>query len=371
MKVMTPKNVTLELPKGGRDSSLEFFRIILMFFIVAHHYVVNSEMVLAMADGRMSLGNRLLMACAGGWGKVGINCFVLMTGYFMCTKNISIRKYLRLYCEVVFYNLMILGAFVISGHEHFTLRSLIAAIVPLRGISAGFVSAFLVFYLMIPFLNILVENMTAQSHLRLVELLVLIFSILPCVPGYHFSINYVEWFVVLFVVASYLRKYPAPWMRKPIVCITCGCLMVGLGMLSLIAMELLRGSGRLGNLGTFYWVADCNKPLALAIAITLFLSFKNLKFRQSACVNVTATTVFGILLIHANCDAMRNWLWKDVFSCVSWAASQYLWAHVLISVTSVFVVCVFIDLIRQLLFRIVGSFVHRPLQIEGRCSGVK
>lgn len=59
-----------------------------MYLIVLHHYVVNS----GLADTMQLHGDfpkNLVYAIAGGWGKIGINCFVLITGYFMCKSSIS------------------------------------------------------------------------------------------------------------------------------------------------------------------------------------------------------------------------------------------------------------------------------------------
>ena len=74
-----------------RDSNIELFRIITMFFIVAHHYVVNSGLTLD--DGPIAANplsaNSIFLLLFGAWGKIGINCFVMITGYFMCKSNIT------------------------------------------------------------------------------------------------------------------------------------------------------------------------------------------------------------------------------------------------------------------------------------------
>lgn len=66
-----------------RNSNLELYRIIVMLLIVAHHYVVNSGMMEEMAKDPLS-SRSLFFYIFGMWGKTGINCFVLITGYFMC-----------------------------------------------------------------------------------------------------------------------------------------------------------------------------------------------------------------------------------------------------------------------------------------------
>ncbi len=73
------------MKKKLRDSNLELFRIITMLLIVAHHYVVNSG--LTAPDGPIFAeplsSDSLYLLLIGAWGKIGINCFVLITGYFI------------------------------------------------------------------------------------------------------------------------------------------------------------------------------------------------------------------------------------------------------------------------------------------------
>lgn len=93
--------------RGVRSSNIELFRIISMLMIVAHHYVVNSGL-LDCIDAQSSLHLKYYFLLLLGWGgKTGINCFVLITGYFMCTSNITKKKFLKLLGEVYFYKVVI------------------------------------------------------------------------------------------------------------------------------------------------------------------------------------------------------------------------------------------------------------------------
>ena len=76
----SPANV-----KKLRDSNLELYRIICMLLIVAHHYVVNSGV--AGKGGPLwedcTSGNSIFISLFGAWGKTGINCFLMITGYYV------------------------------------------------------------------------------------------------------------------------------------------------------------------------------------------------------------------------------------------------------------------------------------------------
>lgn len=64
--------------------------------------------------------------------------------------------------------------------------------------------------------------------------------------------------------------------------------------------------------------------------------------------------MFGVLLIHANSDTMRQWLWQDLLDNVGWFATDYAVLHALISVTMIFIIRIGLDLFRL-------RFVEKPL----------
>ena len=196
-----------------RNSNIELYRIIVMLSIVAHHYVVNSgiEDVMELAP---TSGRSIYYYLFGAWGKVGINCFVLITGYFMCKSHITAEKFLKLLLEVMFYKILIHGIFMIAGAEEICLKNIFFMFMPVTSVKTDFVSCFLLFFLCIPFLNIMVRNMTQRQHQLLLALLLGIFTILGTMLGGRFKTNYVTWFCVLYFISSYIRLYnPLPKLR--------------------------------------------------------------------------------------------------------------------------------------------------------------
>lgn len=90
------------------------------------------------------------------------------------------------------------------------------------------------------------------------------------------------------------------------------------------------------------------------VLVSMFLFFKDLKMKNNRWINKIATATFGVLLIHGNSDAMREWLWGDVLKNESFYNSSYMWLHALLSVLLVYLVCVAIDLLRI-------QFVEKPI----------
>lgn len=100
-------------------SNLELFRIIAMLLIVAHHYVVNSGLLEFITAEPTSLRAQTYL-WFGIWGKTGINCFMMITGYFMCKSKITIKKFVKLLFQKYFYNIGIFTIFLLAGYEHYS-----------------------------------------------------------------------------------------------------------------------------------------------------------------------------------------------------------------------------------------------------------
>lgn len=97
-------------------------------------------------------------------------------------------------------------------------------------------------------------------------------------------------------------------------------------------------------------MSDSNTFLAVAVSISSFLFFKNLRLKYNKVINTIAASTFGVLQIHANSDAMRKWLWTDVLNNVEMYDSSWLVVHAIGSVICIFGICVVIDLFRRIVF---------------------
>ena len=331
-----------------RESNIELFRIIMMMLIVAHHYVINSGVFDAISAPPYTWKHYFLYFF-GMWGKIGINCFVLITGYFMCKSDITMRKFLKLLLEVLFYNVVIYTIFVMSGYESFSVKGIAIAINPLGSISDGFIACFLIYYLLIPFLNAMVNHITKKQHALLMGLCMLFFVLWDHIPGVEYRFNYVGWFCVLHIIASYIRFY-LPNNNKNnrhevLLIITGGVFAI----LSVIGQCMMIEQG--WHVGWQYkWVSDCNAIVGVISSVMMFIGFRELRIKYSPLINGIAASTFGVLLIHANSDTMRRWLWQDVCHNVDWISSPYMPLHAIGCVLAIFTICIVIDKMRIYLF---------------------
>lgn len=341
----------------ARSSNLELLRIIAMLVIVAHHSVVNSGISDQFSFASIS-PNMIFLQLWGMWGKTAINAFVMITGYFMCTSKLTWKRFAKIYLEAKFYRVLFFIIFVIAGYEVISAKSVFKLLFGyIYGINVGFTSSFFAFYLFIPFMNALIEKLEKDLW-KLILLLVGFFTIASTFFFNNTVFHHVFWYMTLYFVAAWIRLYPSKWMQNVKLTGAALCLFVLLSVVSVFVIDIL---GYLLHMDknwalSYYMVSDSNKLLAFLVGVSAFLFFKNLKIKNSRIINGVASTTFGVLLIHANSDAMRQWLWKDLLN----VPGMYDMSLVDLCVTEVavmfgvFAVCSTIDCLRI-------QFIEKPV----------
>lgn len=335
-------------PKAkSRNSNLELYRIIVMLLIVAHHCVLHSGVLLETLPQTPICAKSIFYYVMGMWGKTGIDCFVLITGYFMCKTSITLRKYLKLLMEVVFYNVVIYVLFVIVDKQPLSLARLFFAVFPFQDIGGLFVPCFLLFYLFIPYLTILVTHLGKKKHTLLLALCLGIYSVMMTMPHFHVTMNYITWYCVLFFISSYIRNYGLfpklksnKWGGISLLCIL-------LSIISVICVVYF--DEKWGRLTPPYKYVDVSGVCAVLTSVSSFMFFKDFKLRNYRWINLVASGTFGVLLIHDNNSEMRQWLWRSLLDVKQIYAMDDSKAYLypILIVCNIFVICVVIDLMRK------------------------
>lgn len=359
MEVNTVKHYSRKNFLGGvgeRDSSIELLRVVTMICIIMHHYIVNSGIIDEITSANVLSANAIFALIFGWGGKTGINCFVLITGYFMCKSIVNGRKILRILLEIEFYKLVLFIIFSLSGYEVFSYKEMVKMLIPVYSIGTDFSQSYLIFFLFFPYLNLLIRNMNEKNHRYLLMICVCADTFVQTFLMASNAFTYIGWFITLYFIAAYIRKYldgdyynefftkdlfadKKLWRRLAITTLflSWGSVVAGSFIYAMTGRRLM-----------YHFVADSNKFFALITSLTVFLYFKNLKLRYSRFINTVAASTFGVLMIHANSDTMRKWLWRDIFNNLNAFNSTliYFICHALVVVILVYIVCTLIDMVR-------------------------
>ena len=94
---------------NSRQSNIELLRIVAMLMIIAHHFSVHGNFDLR----NMLVGNNIWLQFLATGGKIGVNIFVMISGYFLISsKNIETKKVLKLLAQILFYSVIIFILFI-------------------------------------------------------------------------------------------------------------------------------------------------------------------------------------------------------------------------------------------------------------------
>lgn len=203
---------------------------------------------------------------------------------------------------------------------------------PVWGFNSNFTNCFIAFWLTTPFWNILIQNMTKKQHQLLLILLLGIYTILGSIPSFKITFNYVTRFGIIYLIASYIHLYPNKVCDNRKLWEWISVTTIIIAFMSTIFMQYIFHTKALS------FVSDSNR----IVATSTFLWFKNLNISYSKIINAIGGSTFGVLLIHANSDAMHQWLWQDTVNCVGHYSRPFslLILFCIGTVLTVFFICI-------------------------------
>lgn len=87
--------------KAKRQSNFELLRIISMILIIAHHYAIHGGFELSKQAFSAQL---FFLQVLSYGGKLGVNLFVLISGYFLVTSRCKLKKAVNLWMKVTVFS---------------------------------------------------------------------------------------------------------------------------------------------------------------------------------------------------------------------------------------------------------------------------
>ena len=235
-----------------------------------------------------------------------------------------------------------LTIFALLGKEECSIQRLCKLILPFWHIQNSFVPCYLLFWLTIPYLNILIHGMKHTEHLLLLLLLLGVYTIWGSNPFVIVDYNYIVWFGVVYLIGAYIRLYPMELFAKGF----WGWITLIFMIIACLFTVVIYTTS---NIDPWFFVSDSNKILAVVISVCSFLWFKNMKMGYKPIINRIAVSTFGVLLIHDGSEVMRHWLWKELIPIDSIYYQLSFFTFIMFCICTVIViyaVCSFIDMIR-------------------------
>lgn len=315
-----------------RQSNFELLRILAMFLIVAHHYSVHGGWSYPVGFDM----HKFYVQSLSFGGKLGVNLFVLITGYFSYSSNFKWGCFVNTLSKTWFYSISIVLIFYVLAPSLVTVKFLIKSMLPFN---YWFVTTYLVLLVISPFINSFLSGLSKIQHFKFLA----IFTVICITPLLNSPIGNLSFFVYLYCMGGYIKEYfehKTVDKRNLFFLVFGGFLLI---ILSIALLDFLAGFNEVFN-HPLYFIKS-SSPFIIMMSIGVFIWFKQMELGEVRFINTVSSSMFGVYLIHEN-SLVRGVLWNDIFRNGEYLTSD-IYLHSVFAISSVFVVCVIIELFKN------------------------
>lgn len=283
---------------GGRNVSLDLLRILAMMMVLVLHANLSGGFLRVEEQGLF----KFFICLYEHFAIIAVNLFVIISAWFLRTKEASIFKVISLICTIVFWTVLTSFLAVLLG-ESLSQKDVMNAI-PVLGRNYDFCSGYIVMYLCSPYLNKMLNNITNRQLSLLAIGAFLLFSVLTPIESSHYlSVGggySFMWFIMLYIFTAWIKTYERIFSPIKLLMIYLICCIVG------AVADYYKTPPVLGGLGY-------NHPIVVISAFCMFLFFYQIRISNRFAVKTIlffAPLSFGVFLIHANPVLVR---WYEQF----------------------------------------------------------
>ena len=346
--------VAKQVKKPGRDPNFEILRVVAMLMVIVLHYNGMGGLI-GPLDVSMP-GNQLGFWITEVLSIVCVNVYVLISGYFMADSKFKVSKLVKLWSTVLFYSVVV-GAFaLVTGiadrAQYLNLYNIQYLLMPITNNHYWFATAYILMYLFSPILSIAIKEMSQRQLRNTILLLLVPLCFVKSVIPFSFATddkgNSFVWFLVLYMIAGYMRRYGIRALDsklKGAVCYFASAAAIILHRYVIVGMHNIWPEYNFNMVSTNY-----NYIFVLTGAMGLFYWFKNMNFKNNKVTKfivAIAPYTFGVYLLHVH--LMIRYKWIELFS-VSEKLGAFRVVHMIFTVLIVFAVGILVDFLRSCLF---------------------
>lgn len=338
---------------NNRSTSIDLFRVVSMFMVVVLHILGHGGVLVSL---KPNTANWFILSALESISIIAVNCFALATGFLYVGKKIKIKQLINLYLQVLFFSLAIAVCFFIFGKQPFNFKTLIRYLLPISSGRYWYFSAYFMLFLLMPLLNIILENASKQFTFLLLLVALFLFGILVFVSyavfgdtfkigqGYDFV-----WLAVLYLFGGAIKKYE--------ICsrLTSKKWLMFYGVSAILTFFIGYLSSLLNDFKTLPFVEDYTFILNILSSCFLLLFFASINIKSNKFITFFAKNSFGVYLLHEH-DFIRSAFIKGKFTFIA-NYNVFLAVLTLLGI----VVCIYLA---GVLMEVVRKFIFRLAKID-------
>lgn len=360
--------ISQKLYKQERKSGIELLKIIAIFLIVISHVVQTLQIenvMISFNDYMIPLQNAttniqyLILTCFKYFGVLGNTIFFVCSAWFLVGKEKTSReKALQLLLDVWVISVIYCGVVLILKDEELLITEVIKQFVPNTYANNWYMTCYIIFLFVYPYLNKLINNITQKQLLRISLFMSFFWIFMDHISGELFFPSAVILWVAIYFIIAYIKLYLPKFQNNN----KLNLIILIIGLIGYFG-EII-GTNILGLHVSFFadkllrWDNTCN-PFGILIAIGLFNLFRQLKFTNKK-INYISGLSMIIYLVHEN-YLFRTYYRPEIWQ---WIYKTHGYSNIFI-VTIIFAIILFIAsmgisiIYRETLQRVIIKIVEK------------
>lgn len=346
------------MKNNKRQVNFEVLRVLSMLFVILFHVhywgTTHCTSAIGITFQNAHPLNVIGFPFVTALSTLGVLCFVLISGYFLCSStSIKFSSIFRTWSVMWFYSAGLMTMVRIA--KGFPLNDY-NSLLPFWSEQYWFVDKYLALLCVAPFLSVLIKELSQKS----LTIAIIVMSIISTTLTINFPFGKQVFadspyslavFILLYLIAAYIKLYDLPTFISR----NSGKIFFAVILFQTLGGVVLNymhpdSQTIIGSFSTSY------NGLSIVPAVALFIWFKNHYFsnnRLTRCFVLVAPYSFAVYLIHEN-PYIRDFIWNKIIDCAPYWNSPLWIVLAFILPIIIYISCSFIDALRMEIFKVIG-----------------
>ncbi len=365
----------------NRKYGLDILRVLAMLGVIGLH-LIGQGGILSTLDMHTMRGHIFLLIYTVCFFSV--NTFAILSGYLSWDKDkVKYKRIIELIFICIFYAIaitLVFQVFNLYDFKNLGLKGIVYGLFPPLYERNWYITCYILLFFAIPYINLLIKNLSKESFKKLLILLFIFFSILPCL---FFSVDFFKvfrgyspfWLIFCYMVGCYLGKYfdkEKVSFKMILTLISC-----------IIAAMVLNHYVRVLDFGIFkdiksdFWFIDYISPFNVIASSIVVLMFSKIKLKTNSKIITTSIYYLGLCSFSvyiSHCHPLvYDYFFNGFMLEYTLGSTLNLVLYFFMYLAVIYLVCFILDLVRILIFKIfridklmdiIGTKMNKCLDIK-------
>lgn len=342
-----------------RNHGIDLFRVLLALMVLSLHF--NAGGIGKVLNNATEVPWKWIAGGVTALCYPAVNCYVLISGFFMYKQKASLRKQMRslskLWLAILFYSLIGYIVVVTIFGKDFSWIELLRRFFPVSRGVWWFFTVYFALAILSPFMNAMIDALDKAYHRMLILLLLIMCSIIPMFTNWEGQLgsNYgysLLWFFVLYVTGAYISRYISGLIKNSnrrkvslaevIVFFICSSIVFCSG-------PILRKLGI-----ALSPLAPYNSLITYVQSISLLLFFMNVKVNEKFAKIIADISGLSLASYMFHCqEDINSVLWSNLKPW-EYANSSMIIIVFLVTVVALYTVSILIEFVRNMVVGMTG-----------------